>query len=148
MEPEKDFKELLALFDERKVEYLVVGAYALAHHGAPRFTGDLDLLVKPDAENALRVLEALDAFGFGSVDITVDDLTSQDSVVQLGYPPVRIDLMTSISGVSWEEAESGAEMSSFGGQRTRYLGRAELIRNKRSSGRAKDAADLEALGEE
>ena len=82
MEPVKDYKELLALFAEHRVEYLTVGAFALAYHGAPRFTGDLDLLVKPDRPNAERVLHALKDFGFGSLDITVEDLVEEDHVIQ------------------------------------------------------------------
>ena len=104
METQPDFRELLALFNARHVEYLIVGGYALAFHGAPRFTGDLDIFVKPDAVNAQRILHALEAFGFASVGLTRSDFERLDQVVQLGVPPVRIDLITSITGVSWDEA--------------------------------------------
>ena len=96
METQPDFRELLALFNARHVEYLIVGGYALAFHGAPRFTGDLDIFVKPDAANAQRILTALEAFGFASVGLTLGDFERPDQVVQLGVPPVRIDLITSI----------------------------------------------------
>lgn len=146
MKVQPDFRELLALFNEIHVEYIVVGAFALALHGAPRFTGDLDIYVKPDSDNARRVMNALQRFGFGSVGLKEDDFLRDDNVVQLGYPPVRIDLLTRISGVSWNEACAGAVDGDFGGEAVRYLGREQLIVNKRATGRKKDLADLEALG--
>ena len=102
---------------------LVVGAFALAYHGAPRFTGDLDVFVKPEPGNPQRIFDALDQFGFGSPEITVKDFTREDNVIQLGHPPVRTDLLTSITGVSWEEADASAEHSDYGGERVRYIGR-------------------------
>ena len=147
METSKDFSELLALFNAQGVDFIIVGAYALAHHGSPRYTGDLDILLRPDRENAARVLKALQAFGFGGLDVTVDDLASPDRVVQLGYPPVRIDLVTSLTGVTWEEAAAGRVTGRYGDVPVSYLGRNELIRNKRALGRKKDEADIEALGE-
>ena len=148
MEVQPDFRELLLFFNARSVDYLIVGAYALAQHGAPRYTGDLDIYVRPDAANAERVMSALQDFGFGAVGLTVDDFNCPDRVVQLGYPPVRIDLITSISGVDWEAAASGSVTGSFGDVPVRYLGREQLIANKRATGRLKDRADVEALGEE
>jgi len=148
MEIQRDFKELLALFDENNVGYLIVGAYALAFHGSPRYTGDLDLFVKPDPENAARILRALGQFGFGGLDITVEDFQAPDKVIQLGVPPVRIDLVTSLTGVSWDQASSGAASARFADVAVRFLGKNELIRNKRALGRKKDLADIEALGEE
>src|SRR3970282_1292044 len=100
MRIQQDFKELLTLLNSHRVEYILVGAYALAHHGAPRFTGNLDLFIKPDTRNAQRRLAALQDFGFGSVGLEVKDFTEPDQVIQLGVPPVRVDLITSISGVS------------------------------------------------
>jgi hypothetical protein len=148
MEGQPDFRELLALFNARTVEYVIVGGYALALHGAPRFTGDLDLLVKPDPANARRIVAALEEFGFGSVGLTVEDFTRPDRVVQLGVPPVRIDLITSLTGVSWEEAVAGKVKGSYGDIPVYYIGRKQLIANKRATGRRQDLADLEALGEE
>lgn len=89
MEVQNDFKELLELFNAHKVEYLIVGGYALAFHGVPRYTGDIDIFVKPDTENALRILKALDEFGFGSVGLKEEDFRNPNKVVQLGYPPVH-----------------------------------------------------------
>lgn len=148
MEIQKDFRELLALLNEHLVEYLIVGGYALAFHGAPRFTGDLDILVKPEAGNADRILEALAAFGFGSVGLAASDFVHPDQIVQLGVPPVRVDLITSISGVTWEEARAGRSPGLYGDVPVGYIGRDQLLANKRATGRRKDAADLEALGEE
>jgi predicted nucleotidyltransferase len=148
MEVQKDFREFLALLNEHEVKFIIVGGYALAFHGAPRFTGDIDVFVKPDQENAKRILHALADFGFSSLDITIDDFQNQDNVIQLGLPPVRIDLITSISGVSWNEADASKEPGLFGDVSVSYIGKEQFIINKRASGRKKDLADLESLGEE
>jgi len=147
MEVQPDFRDMLASLNKRAVEYVVVGAYALAHHGVPRNTGDIDLYVRPSAENARRVVEALADFGFGSLGLTEADFTRSGQVIQLGRPPVRIDLLTSISGVTWEEADAGKAAGHYGDVPVSYLGRVQLTANKRAAGRMKDLADLEALGE-
>ncbi len=143
-----DFRDLLELFNAHAVEFVIVGGYALAAHGAPRFTGDLDLLVKPVPENARRVVEALDAFGFSSVGLTDDDFQGPDKVLQLGVPPVRVDILTSLTGVSWEQVSEGSLSAEFGGVPVRFIGREAFVANKRATGRRRDLADLEALGEE
>ena len=147
LETQPDFSELLALFNAHHVEYLIVGGYALAFHGAPRFTGDLDIFVNPDAANAQRILTALEAFGFASVGLTPSDFERPDQVVQLGVPPVRIDLITSITGVSWDEAWAGRVTGRYGDMPVSYIGREQFVANKRATGRTKDVADLEVLGE-
>jgi hypothetical protein len=147
METQPDFRELLALFNAHHVEYLIVGGYALAFHGAPRFTGDLDIFVQPGMANAQRILTALAAFGFASVGLTPSDFERPDQVVQLGVPPVRVDLLTSITDVSWDEAWAGRIAGSYGDMPVYYLGREQFIANKRATGRTKDLADLEMLGE-
>ncbi len=147
MEVQPDFRELLELLNEHKVDYLIVGGYALAFHGAPRFTGDIDILVRPDPENARRVLDALAAFGFTLPNLTAQDFEIPNQVVQLGVPPVRIDIITSISGVTWMEAAAAKEPGTFGDIPVAYIGRNEYIKNKRAAGRKKDLADIEALGE-
>jgi hypothetical protein len=146
METQADFKELLALFNARHVEYVVVGGYAMATHGAPRFTRDLDLYVRPTAENAARVMESLREFGFGSVGLSQRDFESSGQVVQLGRPPVRIDLVTSIDGVGWEEVDKGKVGGAYAQVPVPVIGRNELIRNKKAVGRKQDLADVEALG--
>lgn len=148
MEVQQDFRDLLALFNKHEVEYIIVGAYALAFHGAPRYTGDLDILVKPEPANAGSIVRALHEFGFGTVGLTEGDFEQAGRVVQLGYAPVRVDIMTSITGLSWEQARSGRVHGPFGDVSVYYVGRDDLIANKRALGRKKDLADLEAIGED
>ncbi|KPL06525.1 hypothetical protein AMJ85_10260 [candidate division BRC1 bacterium SM23_51] len=148
MEVQTDFRDLLALFNEQKVEYIIVGAYALAFHGAPRYTGDMDIYVRPGPANARRIMAALDRFGFTSAGLTARDFESPDRVIQLGVPPVRVDIVTSLTGVSWEETYSGRAEGKYGNVPVHYIGREQFILNKKALGRKKDFADLEALGEE
>jgi len=145
MEVQQDFKELLESLNAQEVEYLIVGGYALALHGAPRYTGDLDIFVKPDSANASRIVRALEAFGFGDLGLTVEDFSFPDCIVQLGVAPVRVVLITSISGVTWEDASSGCVEAKYGSVPVRILGREEFIRNKKAVGRARDLADVEAI---
>jgi hypothetical protein len=149
MEVQKDFRDLFELLNAHKVEYLIVGAYALAFHGAPRYTGDgdMDIYVKPNPTNAQRIMAALNDFGFGSVELSATDFEVEDKVVQLGFPPVRVDIVTSITGVSWEESVLGRVEGKYGNVPVYYIGRQQFISNKRALGRKKDLADLEALGE-
>ncbi len=147
MDIRNDFKELLELFNRHKVEYLVVGGYALAFHGAPRVTGDIDLFVRPTGENAERILYALEDFGFGSLNLSREDFTMPGMIVQLGVPPVRIDIITRVSGVSWEKADADKVAGSYADTPVHFIGRDDLITNKRATGRKKDLADIEALGE-
>lgn len=145
MDLPNDFKELLALLNAHKVEYIVVGAFALAHHGAPRFTGDLDILVKPEEENARRLLTCLNEFGFGSVGLAVEDFTTPDSVVQLGVAPIRVDFLTSLTGVDWQQAYAGKAEGKLKGIPVYILGKEAIFKNKKALGRKKDLADIEAL---
>ncbi len=147
MEVQEDYRELLKSLNAHDVEYVIVGAYALAYHGAPRFTGDLDILVRPTEKNAGRVILALKDFGFEFQELSPSDFQAPDKVVQLGLPPVRVDLITSLTGVTWDEASSGKQKASYGGVPVWYIGREQLIANKRALGRKRDLADLEALGE-
>lgn len=147
MEAQQDFKELLALFNAHKVEYIIVGGYALAFHGAPRTTGDIDILVKPDPRNAQRIVAALHEFGFQSVNLSQEDFENPEKVVQLGVPPVRVDIITSLSGVSWKDACAGKIKGRYGDVPVHYIGRRQFLSNKKAAGRKKDLADLEALGE-
>ncbi len=140
-----DWCELLAYFHSHKVEFVIVGAHALAHHGAPRATGDLNLLLNATEANARRALLALADFGFGSLDINVEDLSQSGRVVQLGFPPFRIDLLTTLTGLTWDEIAAGVVPSTYGDVPVGILGRAELIRNKLATGRLQDLADVERL---
>lgn len=141
----KDWREFIELLNSNEVEYLVVGAFAVAFHGFPRYTADLDVLVRPTEENASRVLRALSEFGFGKVGISAADLRSPGMVVQLGTQPNRIDLLTAISGVSFEEAWAARRDAELDGIATHFIGRAALLRNKEHTGRAKDLGDAEEL---
>jgi hypothetical protein len=145
----RDFRDLLAAFLATDVPFLVVRAYAMAVHGVPRATGDLDVWIAPDPENADRAWSAVVRFGapLSSMGITRADFARPDQVVQIGLPPRRIDILTSISGVAFDQAWPDRVIHETEGLAVPLLGRAALVRNKRASGRAKDLADLEALGE-
>lgn len=141
-----DFNEFIASLNAREVRYLTVGGYAVAFHGHPRFTGDFDVWVEPTPENARRVVQALDAFGFGGVGLTAADFAAPGRVVQLGYPPLRIDLLTSLEGVAFEPCYRARVTLQLEGLAIPFIGRDCLLQNKRALGRHQDLADLEALG--
>jgi len=145
----EDFRDLLAALVAAGARFLVVGAHALAVHGIPRATGDLDVWIAAEAPNAERVFAALVRFGapMAAMGVTHEDLTRSDQVVQIGLPPRRIDILTSISGVPFEEAWADRMTHEVEGLAIPFIGRAALVKNKRATGRAKDLADLEALGE-
>lgn len=148
MEVQSDFKELLALLNKHAVDYIIVGGYAMAFHGAPRFTGDIDIFVCPEPRNATRILSALNEFGFGSAGLAEEDFSTPHKVVQLGAPPLRVDLITSLTSVTWEEAAATKIAGNYGDVPVFFIGRGEFIANKRAIGRKRDLADIEALGEE
>lgn len=141
----KDIREFIELCLSRKVDFLLVGGYALAFHGAPRFTEDIDFMVLVSRENAGKLAEALETFGFGDTGITGDDFLVPDQVIQLGRTPHRIDLLTGISGVTWEEAWASRIAVSLDGLEIQAIGKTELMRNKEATGRPQDLADLARL---
>lgn len=141
----RDFRDLLAEFNAHGVEYLVVGAYALAAHGHLRATKDLDIWIRPEARNASRVLEALRAFGAPLHDLTEADLTTPGLVFQIGVPPVRIDVLTAIDGVEFVDAWPARMLVRFVDQPVAVLSKMHLILNKRAAGRTQDMADIEWL---
>lgn len=143
-----DFRDMLSAFDEEDVEFLVVGAYALAAHGLPRATGDLDLWVRRSPDNAERVLGALRAFGAPTTDLSTDDLVSPDVVFQIGVEPRRIDILTSIDGVEFDAAWANRERIEVDDLELPVLGRRDFITNKRALGRPQDLADVARLEEE
>jgi len=145
MEIYPDFKELFESFNAKKVEYVVVGAYALAHHGAVRATKDVDLYVRPSVENSERIMAALDVFGFRPEELNAKDFQREKQILQIGYPPVRVDLITSIAGVTWEQADAGKVMGNYGGEPVPFIGREEFIASKKAAGRRQDLADVERL---
>lgn len=141
----KDLREFVELLNSLDVHFLIVGAFALAHHGYPRYTGDIDLFVEKSTENAKRILNALRQFGFGDIGLTEEDFVSKDRVVQLGVAPNRIDILTFLSGVNFEEAWSSREWGEIGGLKAPFISRDMLKQNKLACGRAQDLADLEHL---
>jgi hypothetical protein len=142
----QDFLDLLRAFIDRDVRFLIVGAYALGVHGRPRATGDLDVWVDPTPDNAARIMEALEAFGAPVQQVTADDFSRPGIVFQMGLPPLRIDVLTELSGLTFAEAWSGRISAAFGPLTVDVIGREAFIRNKRATGRARDLADVEALG--
>jgi hypothetical protein len=144
----RDFVEMLSALRDAGVEYLVVGAHALAAHGRPRATGDLDLWVRPSAANAERVWAALKRFGAPLDQIQPSDLTTDDLVFQIGVAPARIDIMTGVSGLTFDEAWPERLTVPIGELVVPVIGRDALIRNKRAAGRPRDLADIAELEEE
>ena len=140
-----DFVDLLRAFAVAEVRCLIVGAYALAHHGRPRATGDLDVWVDPTPANAARVMRALAAFGAPLHDLRDDDFSRPGIVFQMGVPPGRIDILTELTGVSFDEAWSARDAGRFGDLAVDFIGRDAFIRNKRATGRIKDLGDVEGL---
>jgi hypothetical protein len=147
MHLDPDFSEFVACLRAHDVRFMVVGGYAVAAHGHPRYTGDLDIWVQPSPDNADRLLAALITFGFGSVGLTVDDFTRPNHVIQLGYPPLRIDLLTSADGVDFEACYADRLEIPIDGVAISFIGLDGLRRNKAASARPQDVADLAALDE-
>jgi hypothetical protein len=143
-----DFVEMLSALHDAGVEYLVVGAHALAAHGRPRATGDLDLWIRPDRDNAARVYRALQRFGAPLDQLHADELATPDLVFQIGLPPARIDILTSLSGVTFDEAWANRTTVVVAGLSLPVIGRSQFIQNKRAVGRPRDLADLADLGVE
>jgi len=141
----KDLREFIELLNSRRVDYIVVGAHAVAFHGHPRFTGDIDFFVRPSPENAVRLIESIKEFGFSNLQLSPDDFRRPNTVVQLGSPPNRIDLLTSISGVDYEEAWSTKATGELDGLRVFFLGLDALLKNKLASGRDQDLVDVNKL---
>ncbi len=145
MDLPKDLREFLESLNSKKVEYVIVGGYAQAFHGRPRFTGDIDVLVRPSRENGVRLKAALAQFGFGQLGLSEEDFLSEGQVVQLGVAPNRIDILTSITGCEFGEVWRTRVAAELAGVAVNMIAREEYIKNKRASGRAQDLADLEAL---
>jgi hypothetical protein len=142
----RDLKEFLELLNANRVEYLIVAGHALAFHGRPRYTGDIAILVRPSHDNAEKIQRALSQFGFGSLGLTSKDFLEIDQVVQLGVPPNRIDLLTSISGVGFDEAWKLRAAGTMDDIPVSFIGRESLIKNKRATGRPQDIVDAQMLG--
>lgn len=142
----KDWREFLELLNSRGVDYVIVGAHSVALHGRPRYTGDLEILVRSTPENARLLVDILNEFGFVKSGFKESDFLKAEQLIQLGGAPTRIDLLTSISSVSSEEALAGRISAEFDGIPVYVLAKDALIRNKRAVGRPQDLADLDMLG--
>jgi len=141
----QDFREFVTLLIENKVEYLIVGGYAVGIHGHPRYTGDLDVWCNPTRENAEKMLLSVNQFGFASFGLTIEDFIKEGTIIQLGYPPLRIDLLTTIDGVTFNECYENLLKVEIEGLVVDFIGLNDLIKNKKESGRLRDLDDLDHL---
>jgi predicted nucleotidyltransferase len=140
-----DFKEFIELLEKNKVEYLIIGGYAVGYHGYPRFTGDLDIWLKVSAENAQKIETSINEFGFGSLGLTATDFMVVGNIIQIGYPPLRIDLLNDIDGVSFDESYVNKVRVDHDGFSYNIIGYDDLIKNKKATNRGKDKGDVENL---
>ena len=145
MELNQDFREFIELLNSNEVEYLVVGGYAVGFHGSPRFTGDIDFWLAISRTNASKIMKVLSDFGFTSLDITEDDFLNQDLIIQLGYEPVRIDLLTSVTGLNFQDCFPRRMEADFSGLKVNFIHLNDLKINKSLTGRNKDLGDLDSL---
>ncbi len=141
----KDFKEFIRLLNEHNVKYLVVGGYAVAFHGHPRYTKDLDIWIESSIDNATNLLKALDQFGFGSLGLSLQDFLAPDQIIQLGYPPNRIDILTTAAGVDFETCYHSRVSTTIDETQVEFIDIENLKMNKLSTGRSQDLADTENL---
>ncbi|MBS3945875.1 MAG: hypothetical protein KGZ42_10280 [Melioribacter sp.] len=141
----QDFKEFLKLLNENKVEYLVVGAFALGFYGAPRNTGDIDIWIGIEKNNAIRMVKTLEDFGFSTLGNKEEDFMERDLIIQLGVPPIRIDILTSITGVDFYDSYKRKETTIIDNLPISYICKEDFVRNKKAAGRLKDLADIERI---
>ena len=145
MKLDRDLREFIESLNVLDVRFLIVGAFAVAYHGYFRYTSDIDIFVDRSKENAQRVLQAVQQFGFADLKLTVEDFSREDQVIQFGVPPNRIDVMTALSGVNFDEAWASREQGDLDGLSVAFISREMLKRNKTACGRLQDLADLEHL---
>ncbi len=145
MELNPDFKEFIELLNVHKVEYLVVGGYAVGFHGRPRYTGDIDFWIAISKENASKIIKVLKEFGFDSIGIIEEDFLREDLILQLGYEPCRIDILTSLTGVGFKECFERKVVADLDGLLVNFIHISDLKENKSKTGRGKDLGDLENL---
>jgi len=145
MKIEKDYEELLKLFNKFKVKYCIVGAFAVAFYAKPRYTKDMDIFVSSDPKNGEKIVNALREFGFKDTGLKKEDFSKEGMIIQLGYEPVRVDIITSISGCSFEEVWINKKVGRYGSEKVYFIGLNKLIKNKKASKRTQDTVDLEIL---
>ena len=141
----QDFKEFIELLIKNKAEYLIVGGYAVGIHGHPRYTGDLDIWLNPTPQNAEMILKSVNEFGFSSYKLNTEDFTKPGNIIQLGYPPLRIDLLTEIDGVTFEECYKNRKEVVIEDLVVNFIGYQDLLKNKKESGRPRDIDDIDNL---
>ncbi len=145
MKFQEDFREFVRLLNESQVEYLIIGGYAVALYGYPRLTGDLDVWIKPSSGNARKVMNVLRSFGFGTADLSEKDFSTEYKIIQLGYPPVRIDIVTTVDGLTFDECFAVKNETMIDDLKMNFIQLDHLKINKRIVGRPKDIDDLENL---
>lgn len=145
MKVEKDYEDLLKLFNKNKVKYCIVGAYAVAFYGRPRYTKDMDILIEPEVKNAEKIVKALNEFGFKNCGLQVKDFTEKGRIIQLGYEPIRVDIITSILKVNFEDIWKNKKKGAYGSQKVFFIALKDLIKIKKISNRKQDKVDLEIL---
>lgn len=143
MKASKDFKEFIELLNKNNVNYLLVGGYAVGYHSRPRYTEDIDIWIQPSLENAKKIIHVLNKFGFTGISVSIEELIQPEKIIQLGLPPQRIDILTSIDGVNFNDAWERRIVDSFGDIPVFIISLKDLIKNKSSSGRIKDLQDIE-----
>lgn len=148
MKIEKDYEEFIKLLNKHEVKYCIIGSYALAFHARPRYTKDIDFLIGISPENAKNIKSALDEFGFASVNLTEQDFLQEGNIIQLGYEPVRIDIITSIKNIDFSDVWNNKVQVQFGNQKAFIIDRKNLIKSKQISNRTQDAADIELLSDD
>lgn len=145
MKVEKDYEDLLRLFNKNKVKYFIIGAYAVAFYARPRYTKDMDILVEPDIRNGERIIKALMEFGFKSLKLSANDFAKKGRIIQLGYEPIRVDIITSIPRVNFKEMWKNKKRSKYGDEKVFFIGQKDLIKIKKISGREQDKIDIKIL---
>ena len=145
MKVEKDYEELLKLFNKHKVKYCIIGAFAVAFYAKPRYTKDLDIFIEPSSENAEKIRKTLVDFGFKDLNLSADDFCNEGNIIQLGYEPLRIDIMTSLPGCSFNQVWKNKATATYGSENVNFIGLDELIQTKKFSGRPQDKVDLDLL---
>jgi hypothetical protein len=141
----KDFKEFLQLLNSKKIKYLVIGGYAVGYHGYPRATGDLDIWIAVNKKNALKMVDVLKTFGFNLPELKVELFLTEENVIRMGIPPMRLDIITTIDGVTFETCFKNRVVADLGDFKVNFISKGDLLINKQSSGRPQDLVDFEKL---
>lgn len=145
MRVEKDYEEFLSLLNKHNVRYCIIGAFAVAFYAKARYTKDIDILIEPSNDNASRVLEAIKSFGFGELNILLEDLTNEGNILQLGFEPIRIDILNKLEGFKFQDIWKNREIGEYGSEKVNFIDLDDLIKNKKMSNRASDKLDVEIL---